>query len=443
MHEVLTVLLAGGAGERLGPLTREHCKPALPFGGLYRLVDIPLSNCINSGLYRICVLTQHKALSLNRHIRQAWHFLPPELGAFVETLHPMRRNRNTWYLGTADAVYQNIATIAEEATPYTLILSADHVYRMDYREMVAQHIRLRADVTLATTHIDPGEASRFGIVATNDQHRITAFAEKPPASQARRSKMDPSRCLASLGIYLFSTQVLLAALIEDAEEPNSSHDFGHDVLPKLLQSCAVCAYDLSANPGDASRYWRDVGTLDAYFEANMDLLGRCPRFMLDDAEWPLRAAMPALPPARFAFGEDGEAGTAIDSLVSPGCLVEGGTVARSVLSPRVGVKSHSRVEESVVLSNVSIGRHCDLRRCIVEENLTISDGFVAGVRLSDDQRAGHFVTDSGVVVLHAESPGIRRSRQPGGGAVSRPQLPIAPGKRQKPRLARVAVVSGS
>lgn len=442
MHEVLTVLLAGGAGERLRPLTREHCKPALPFGGLYRLVDIPLSNCINSGLYRICVLTQHKALSLNRHIRQAWHFLPPELGAFVETLPPMRRNRNTWYLGTADAVYQNLATITDEAAPYTLILSADHVYRMDYREMVAQHVRLRSDVTLATTHIDPSEANRFGIVTTDDRQRITGFAEKPSKQDARRSRVDPNRCMASLGIYLFSTPILLAALLEDAEDLNSAHDFGHDVLPKLLPHCVVSAYDLSAGPGGASRYWRDVGTLDAYYEANLDLLGSCPPFLLDDGEWPLRAAIAALPPARFAFGNDGEAGAAVDSLVSPGCAIEGGRVVRSVLSPRVRVKSHSWVEESVVLGNVSLGRHCHLRRCIVEEDLSIPDGFVAGVRPSDDQRAGHFVTDSGVVVLHAESPGIVRRRQPEPGTVSR-LLPIAPGKQLKPGLARVAAISGS
>lgn len=229
MHEVLTVLLAGGAGERLGPLTREHCKPAIPYGGIYRRVDIPLSNCINSGLYRVCVLTQHKALSLNRHIRQAWHFLPPELGAFVETLPPMRRNRDTWYSGTADAVYQNMAPVADEGAPYTLILAADHVYKMDYREMVAQHVRLRSDVTLATTHIDPGEANRFGIVTTDDQHRVTGFAEKPPKESARRSRVDPSRCMASLGIYLFSTPVLLAALPDDAEDLSSAHDFGQDV----------------------------------------------------------------------------------------------------------------------------------------------------------------------------------------------------------------------
>lgn len=443
MNEVLTVLLAGGAGERLSPLTREHCKPAIPFGGIYRLVDIPLSNCINSGLYRICVLTQHKALSLNRHIRQAWHFLPPELGAFVETLPPMRRNRDTWYLGTADAVYQNMATIADEAAPYTLILSADHVYKMDYREMVAQHVRLRADVTLATTHIDPGEANRFGIVTTDDQHRITAFTEKPPASEARRSRIDPSRCMASLGIYLFSTPILLAALLEDAEDANSGHDFGHDVLPKLLPHCVVGAYDLSASPGGASRYWRDVGTLDAYFEANMDLLGRYPPFTLDDAGWPLRAAMPALPPARFALGDEGETGTAVDSLVSPGCVVEGGRVARSVLSPRVRVKSHSWVEESVVLSNVSLGHHCHLRRCIVGEDLTVPDGFVAGIRPSEDRRAGHCVTDAGVVVIHAESPGIGRLRPSEPGPVSRLPTPIAPSKRREPAFARVATLSGS
>ncbi len=438
MHEVLTVLLAGGAGERLGPLTREHCKPAIPFGGIYRLVDIPLSNCINSGLYRICVLTQHKALSLNRHIRQAWHFLPPELGAFVETLPPMRRNRDTWYLGTADAVYQNMATIIDEAAPYTLILAADHVYKMDYREMVAQHVRLNADVTLATIHIDPREANRFGIVTTNDQQQVIAFAEKPPAGQAPRSRVDPTRCMASLGIYLFSTPILLAALVEDAADLHSGHDFGHDVLPRLLGTCSVRAYDLSAQPGAAVGYWRDVGTLDAYFDANMDLLGRRPRFTLHDVDWPLRAAMPALPPARFAFADDGEPGTAVDSLVSSGCVVEGGRVTHCVLSPSVNVKSHSLVEESVVLSHVSIGHKCHLRRCIVAEHLTIPDGFVAGVRLADDQRAGHYITDGGVVVLHAESPGLGRLTSSAPGHTARVPLPVT---LREPALARVATTS--
>lgn len=442
MHEVLTVLLAGGAGERLDPLTREHCKPAIPFGGIYRLVDIPLSNCINSGLYKICVLTQHKALALNRHIRQAWGFLPPELGAFVEVLPPMKRNRDTWYLGTADAVYQNMATLIEEAAPYTLILSADHVYKMDYREMLAQHLRLRADVTLATTHVDPCEANRFGIVTADDQHRVIAFDEKPPASKASRSRVDPGRCMASLGIYLFSTPVLLAALAQDAEDPHSGHDFGHDILPKLLRHRKVCAHDLAERPGGPSHYWRDVGTVDAYYEANMDLLGRHPLFVLDDPDWPLRAATPPLPPARFALSDGAETGMAVNSLVSPGCVIEGGRVSHSVLSPSVRVGCRSQVEDSVVLGNVNIGRSCYLRRCVVEENLVIPDGFAAGVRPSDDKRAGHCVTGAGVVVLHSESPGLVRMGRLEPNGRKRP-MPLAQGKRRDREGALAAAVSSS
>lgn len=442
MHEVLTVLLAGGAGERLDPLTREHCKPAIPFGGIYRLVDIPLSNCINSGLYKICVLTQHKALALNRHLRQAWGFLPPELGAFVEVLPPMKRNRDTWYLGTADAVYQNMATLIEEAAPYTLILSADHVYKMDYREMLAQHLRLRADVTLATTHVEPCEANRFGIMSVDDQHRVIAFEEKPAATKASRSRVDPNRCIASLGIYLFSTSVLLAALSEDAEDSNSGHDFGHDILPKLLRHRKVCAHDLAERPGGPSLYWRDVGTVDAYYEANMDLLGRHPLFVLDEADWPLRAATPPLPPARFALGDGAEAGMAVDSLVSPGCVIEGGRVSHSVLSPRVHVGCRSEVEDAVILGNVSIGRSCSLRRCVVEENLVIPDGFAAGIRPADDRRAGHCVTGAGVVVLHSESPGIVRMGRPEPHGRREP-TPLAQGQRRERQVAHATAVSAS
>lgn len=406
---MLTILLAGGAGERLSPLTREQAKPVLPFGGIYRLIDVTLSNCVNSGLQRMYILTQHKALALNRHIRTAWHFLPPQLGAFVEPLPPMKRNRDTWYLGTADAVYQNMDSIREEASPYTLILSADHVYKMNYQHMLEWHVAQRADMTLATTLVPEREADRFGIVSIDGTHRVTGFEEKPAVEAAARSPFQPSHCIASLGIYLFSTRVLLEALVEDAEDPESGHDFGHDVLPRLIHTSKVSAYQFEDENRKTLRYWRDVGTLDAYYEANMDLVAVNPEFNLYDEHWPLRTTLPSLPPAKFVFGDAPErAGMAIDSLVSQGCIVSGSRVMRSILSPKVRVNSYSEVRDSVVFDNVTIGRNCRIRRAIVEDHLEIPAGYEVGVSAEADARAGHCVTESGIVVLHAGSPGVRR-----------------------------------
>jgi len=408
MDGVLTILLAGGVGERLGPLTRENAKPALPFGGIYRLIDITLSNCINSGLMRTYILTQHKALTLNRHIRHAWQFLPPELGGFIEALPPMKRNRDSWYLGTADAVYQNVASIVEEAPAHTLILSADHVYKMDYGRMLEWHLAQKADVTLATTRVAPSEATRFGIVQVDARHEVRGFAEKPDAEAATRSPLDVDHCVASLGIYLFSTPILLEALREDAENDDSMHDFGRDILPRLIGRSKVSAYQFVDENRKTLQYWRDVGTLDAYYEANMDLVTVNPEFNLYDEHWPLRTAIPALPPAKFVFADaPGRMGSAIDSLVSQGCIVSGARIVRSVLSPKVRVHSYSEVEDSVVFENVSIGRNCRIRRAIVEGNLEIPAGFQVGLSPEEDRRAGHSLTESGVVLLHADSPGIR------------------------------------
>lgn len=408
MDGVLTILLAGGAGERLHPLTCEQAKPALPFGGIYRLIDVTLSNCVNSGLLRLYILTQHKALTLNRHIRQAWHFLPPELDAFVETLPPMKRNRDTWYLGTADAVYQNLASIAEDAPPYTLILSADHVYKMNYRHMLDWHVAHQADVTVATTRVAPAESGRFGIVSVDGGCRVVGFAEKPPYA-AGDSPANGDFRTASLGIYLFSTPVLLEALSADAEDPRSTHDFGRDVLPALVVSAAVSSYEFVDENRKTLRYWRDVGTPDAYYDANMDLVAVDPEFNLYDEHWPLRTVAPGLPPAKFVFGSQPDrVGSAIDSLVSPGCIVSGGRVVRSVLSPRVRVNSYSLVEDSIVFENVSIGRNCRIGRAIIDANLDIPAGLIVGQSSDQDREAGHHVTDSGIVVLHEGSPGVRK-----------------------------------
>ena len=407
MDRVLAILLAGGAGERLAPLTLEHPKPMMPFGGIYRLIDITLSNCVNSGLTKIFVLTQHKALSLNRHIREAWNILSPELGQFIEAVPPTRRLRDTWYLGTADAVYQNMQSIEEEGAPYTLILSADHIYKMNYEHMLEWHIERGADVTLATTQVDPEEASRFGIVDMDERFRVVGFEEKPQHGRPQRSRFNPDACSASMGVYLFATDVLLEALVEDAENEDSTHDFGRDVLPRLLGRRTVVAYDFIDENKKEVRYWRDVGTLDAYYEANMDLVAVTPIFNLYDPDWPIRTAPPKHPPAKFVFADEGRRmGVALDSLISHGCIISGGRVVHSVLSPGVRVNSHCVVENCVLFPNVVVGRYSRIRRAIIDQNLRLPEHTEIGLDVEADIRAGHFVTESGLVVVHRDSPGV-------------------------------------
>jgi glucose-1-phosphate adenylyltransferase len=419
VEQVLTILLAGGAGERLSPLTLEEPKPMMPFGGIYRLIDVTLSNCVNSGLTRIFVLTQHKALSLNRHIREAWNILSPELGQFVEAVPPTRRLRDTWYLGTADAVYQNMQSIEEEGTRYTLILSADHVYKMNYQHMLDWHIKRGADVTVGTTQVGTEEASRFGIVDMDDSFCIYDFEEKPQHGQPQRSRFNPDACSASMGVYLFSTDALLDALLKDAENDASTHDFGRDVLPSLIGRRRVVAYDFIDENRKEVRYWRDVGTLDAFYEANMDLAAVAPVFNLYDPDWPIRTAPSKQPPAKFVFSEEGRRmGVALDSLVSHGCIVSGGRVAHSVLSPGARINSHCVVENCVLFSNVVVGRYSRIRRAIIDQNIRLPESTEIGLNLDADMRAGHFVTDSGLVVIHRDSPGVEHLAPKGARAMA-------------------------
>jgi glucose-1-phosphate adenylyltransferase len=388
----------------------------MPFGGIYRLIDLTLSNCLNSGLSKVYVLTQYKALSLNRHIRQVWNILSPELGQFIEAVPPTQRLRDTWYLGTADAVYQNMQSIVDEQLPYVLILSADHVYKMNYAHMLEWHVERGADVTVATTKIPPSESGRFGIVSLDENYSIQRFDEKPPQERAVRSHFHQDACSASMGVYLFSTPVLLEALLEDAEDESSSHDFGCDVLPKLMGRCRVVAYDfVDKNRGESEKdiYWRDVGTLEAYFEANMDLVAVTPDFNLYDQAWPLRTYMPPLPPAKFVFASEGQCmGLALDSIVSHGCIISGGRVTRSVLSPGVRVDCHATVESCLLFAGVQVGAHSWIRNAIVDHNLKIPEYAVIGLDPEANRREGHTVTDSGLVIVHAESPGISVQETP-------------------------------
>ncbi len=398
---VLTILLAGGAGERLYPLTRTHAKPVLPFGGSYRIIDVTLSNCINSGLRKVYILTQHKALSLNRHVRDTWHILSPELGEFIEVLPPTRRVRDTWYLGTADAVFQNLESIEDEDVPFVLILSADHVYKMKYQQMLQWHLQHEADVTVATTQVTPDEAGRFGILGMNSEFAITGFEEKPQHGNPERSHFNPEYCSASMGIYLFSTKVLLDALRRDSGNPDSSHDFGRDILPRLIGRHRIFAYDFVDENRKEVRYWRDVGTLDAYYEANMDLVAVTPAFNLYDRQWPIRSVPPQGPPAKFVFADEGRrTGVAIDSLVSHACIISGGRVNRSVLSPGVRVNSFCDIADSILLHNVTVGRRSRIRRAIIDQDVQLPENSEIGIDHDADRRAGHLVTASGIVVVH-------------------------------------------
>lgn len=398
MRDTLGVLLAGGAGERLFPLTRDRAKPAVPFGGNYRIIDITLSNCINSDLRRVYILTQYKALSLNRHIREGWgSIVARELGEFVEILPPMMRVSENWYMGTADAVYQNIYSIGSEQPKYVLILSGDHIYKMNYGLMLDQHIAGAADVTLATILIDPAESSRFGVVDIARNGRVVAFQEKPRQTELR-SPFNPQMVSGSMGVYIFNTDVLLPTLMKDAEDPDSSHDFGHDILPKILDTYKIYAYNFVDENRKEALYWRDVGTLDAYYEANMDVVAVSPVFNLYDKAWPIRTHQRQYPPAKFVFSDHGRTGMAVDSTVSAGCIISGAAVRNSVLSPDVRVNSYAEVESSIIFPHVNIGRHCRLNRCIIDRDVHIPEGTIIGYDREEDQK-NYFVTPSGLTVV--------------------------------------------
>jgi glucose-1-phosphate adenylyltransferase len=404
MDNVLAILLAGGAGERLSPLTLNTAKPAVPFGGIYRIIDFTLSNCINSDVRRILVLTQYKALELIRHIRDGWMILSPELGEYVEVLPPMKRVHEDWYLGTADAVFQNIQTLRAEGPEHCLILSGDSIYKMNYHEMIAWHWQHRADVTLSTIQVSPEEACRFGVLDINRDYVITGFEEKPKHGNPVRSVFNPAMVSASMGVYLFNTEVMLRALMEDAEDPNSSHDFGRDVLPSCIRNSRVVAYDYIDLNDKTVKYWRDVGTLDAYYDANMDLISVVPEFNLYDKRWPIRTNMLQMPPAKFVFAQEGRRmGVAIDSIVSGGCIVSGGRVVRSILSPGVRINSYCEVESSILMHNAEVGRYSRIRRAIVGPNMKIPESSVIGYDLAEDRAKGYTVTDSGIVVICEQS----------------------------------------
>ena len=397
MKDTLGVLLAGGAGERLYPLTRDRAKPAVTFGGIYRIIDITLSNCINSDLRHVYILTQYKALSLNRHIREGWNIVARDLGEFIEILPPMKRVSENWYLGTADAVYQNIYSIGAEEPKHVLILSGDHIYKMNYALMLQQHNDAGADVTLATILIEPDESHRVGVVEIDREGRITGFIEKPKKTDIR-SPYNPRMLSGSMGVYLFNTDVLIPVLLKDAEDPKSSHDFGKDILPKMVDDYRIFSFNFVDENKKEALYWRDVGTLEAYYEANMDMVAVSPVFNLYDPEWPIRTHQRQYPPAKFVCGEPNRMGMAIDSIVSSGCIVSGGVVRNSLLSPNVRVNSYAEVDASILFSHVNVGRHARIRRAILDRDVQIPEGTIIGYDPEAD-RQRYFVTDSGITVV--------------------------------------------
>jgi glucose-1-phosphate adenylyltransferase len=412
MVNVLAILLAGGAGERLHPLTRDTAKPGVPFGGVYRIVDFTLSNCMNSDIRRIFILTQYKSLELNRHIRDGWHIFSTAMGEFVEILSPMKRVSDDWYRGTADAVHQNLQSILTESPDHVLVLSADHIYKMNYGDMLSWHRSKKADVTIATIQLDPSEAHHFGIAEINPDYRITGFEEKPRHGQPARSPFDSSKVSASMGIYVFDRQALVDELIADAADPDSSHDFGKDILPKCLDRLRVVAWDFRDMNQKASLYWRDVGTLDAYYEANMDLVAVSPEFNLYDERWPIRTRAFQAPPAKFVFAQEGRRiGLAVDSIVSPGCIISGGRVNRSVLSPFVRVNSYCEIDESILLPRALIGRYSRIRRAILDEDVVLPENSQVGFDAEHDRALGRVVTESGITVVPSPHPNHKPIRK--------------------------------
>ena len=400
LSDVVAVVLAGGKGARLDPLTRDRAKPAVPFGGGYRIVDFALSNCVNSGLRRVLVLTQYKAVSLDRHLMLGWHrYFCRELGEFLDILPPQQRVDESWYLGTADAVFQNIYSLQMAAPRLVIVLAGDHVYKMDYRALVAAHDESRSDVTVAALPVPVDAAREFGTMRVDASSRVREFHEKSPRPPALPGL--PDKCLASMGIYCFSWPFLLEQLQAD-HAAASRHDFGHDILPGIVDSHAVHAFPFRDENGKGDAYWRDVGTIDAYFDANLDLVEVDPHLNLYDERWPIRTLPSASPPPKFVFADstpEGRRGEATDSLVCPGAILSGGRTSRSIVGPGVRINSFARVEESILLEGVDVGRHARLCRTIVDKGVRIPPGMTIGSDPEADARLGLTVSPAGVTVV--------------------------------------------
>jgi glucose-1-phosphate adenylyltransferase len=402
------MILAGGKGTRLEPLTRDRAKPAVPFGGQYRIIDFVLSNCINSNLRKLLVLTQYKAASLDRHINTGWRFLCRDLGEFIDIIPPEQRIDEHWYQGTADAIYQNIYHIEKENPSHLMILSGDHIYKMNYKAMIDFHNQNQADLTLASIPVPLSESRHFGVLEVDAHGRVVGFDEKP--ERGKPIPGDEAHCLASMGVYVFTTSALYEQLFQDAIRRDSSHDFGKDVIPRMIRENRVFSYPFRDENRKSAAYWRDVGTIESYFAANMDLVQVDPVLNVYDMDWPIRTSITQDPPPKFVFGERGlgshvRRGEAIDSIICNGCIISGGHVERSVLSRRCRVNSYASVEDSILFENVQVGRHSKIRRAIVDKDVEIPAGIEIGYDLALDRERGFTVTDEGIVVI-AKAEGV-------------------------------------
>ena len=401
-RNTLALVLAGGRGSRLKHLTLWRAKPAVPFGGKFRIIDFPLSNCLNSGIRSIGVVSQYKAHSLIQHIHRGWNFLRGEFGEFVELLPAQQRIEASWYLGTADAVYQNIDIIRMHDPEFVLILAGDHIYKMDYGPMIAEHVNNGADMTVGCIEVSLQQARAYGVMSIDESNRIIAFKEKPEEPHPIPGRNDVA--LASMGIYVFNTEFLYEQLIRDADDPASGHDFGKDIIPAVIRKYRVVAYPFRDEESGGQAYWRDVGTVDAFWEANQELIGITPELNLYDEQWPIWTYQEQLPPAKFIFDEDDRRGMAIDSMVSGGCIISGATVRDSLLFSNVKVHSYALLQHAVVLPDVDIGERCHIRRAVIDKGCRIPPDTVIGENPEEDAQR-YYLTPEGVVLVTPEMLG--------------------------------------
>jgi glucose-1-phosphate adenylyltransferase len=414
MKDVLSVVLAGGKGSRLEPLTRDRAKPAVPFGGSYRIIDFTLSNCLNSGIRKTLIFTQYKAMSLGRHISLGWQgYLCRELGEFIDVVPPQQRIDEHWYQGTADSVYQNIYTIEKERPTYVVILAGDHIYKMDYMKLVERHIASGADLTIGALRSNLHEAQQFGVMQVDADSRVIGFEEKP--QEPKPIPGDLGHALVSMGIYVFNARFLFEQLCLDATRHGSKHDFGRDVIPSVIGTHRVFAYPFLDENRKKDAYWRDVGTLDAYYEANMDLVAVDPLLNLYDRHWPIRTFQPNLPPPKFVFAERAPStrrGQALDSIVCAGSIVSGGQVEHSILGCNTRINSYAQVSDSILFDGVDVGRHAKIRRAIIDKEVEIPSGIEIGYNRELDLSRGFAITEQGVTVIaktHAMDHFVTRS----------------------------------
>ncbi|GAB1153597.1 MAG: glucose-1-phosphate adenylyltransferase [Shewanella algae] len=404
-RETYALILAGGRGSRLHELTDWRAKPALYFGGKFRIIDFPLSNCINSGIRRVGVVTQYKSHSLIRHVTRGWGHFKKELGESVEILPASQRYSDNWYQGTADAVFQNIDIIRHELPRYVMVLSGDHIYRMDYAGLLAAHAESGADMTVSCMEVPVAEAANaFGVMEVDSSNRILGFEEKP--AQPKPLPDNPESCLASMGNYVFNTEFLFEQLKKDAQNADSNRDFGKDIIPAIIEKHRVYAYPFRSAFPNEQAYWRDVGTLDSFWQANMELLSPTPALNLYDAKWPIWTYQEQLPPAKFVFDDDDRRGMALDSVVSSGCIISGATVRHCVLFNEVRVCSYSEVEDSVILPDVVVLRHCRIRKAIIDRGCIIPEGMEIGFNHDHDRAKGFRVSENGVVLVTRDMLGL-------------------------------------